>query len=58
LLGVADVVEGSAHASRGGDPAVYFTQLRNYFAALPADRFPNLVEMADELLIDGLAALA
>lgn len=73
LFVVADVVEGSAHASRGGDPAVYFTQLRDYFAALPSDRFPNLVRMADvlvegdgdarfsfglDLLIDGLAALA
>jgi AcrR family transcriptional regulator len=70
---VADVVEGAAHQTRGGDPAVYFTQLRDYFAALPADRFPNLVQMADalvegdgdarfefglNLLVDGLAALA
>ncbi len=72
-LVVADVVEGSAHQTRGGDPAVFFTQLRDYLAALPADRFPNLVRMADalvegdgdarfafglDLMIDGLAALA
>jgi AcrR family transcriptional regulator len=67
-LVVADVVEAAMHRSKGRE-----SQLRDYFGALPAERFPNLVAMADlmvegggderfafglGLMVDGLAALA
>jgi AcrR family transcriptional regulator len=77
LLVVADAVEASIHQALGraseAEAAAYFKQLRDYLAALPADTFPNLREMAttitegngDErfefgigLMIDGLAAHA
>jgi AcrR family transcriptional regulator len=76
-LVVADVMEAAAHRSKGrsseADAVSYYAQVRDYLGALPADRFPNIVAMAeimiegggDErfafglgLMVDGLAALA
>ena len=31
----------------------FIGQLRDYFASLPADRFPNLSQLAGELVSDG-----
>ncbi|GAA3189290.1 TetR/AcrR family transcriptional regulator [Dactylosporangium siamense] len=74
LVIVADAVESAIHASRGrqteADAEPYLAQVREYFGALPADRFPNLVAMAPamtegsgderfafaiDLMVDGLA---
>jgi TetR/AcrR family transcriptional regulator, tetracycline repressor protein len=32
----------------------FIAEMREYLAALPADRFPNLVELADEIMAPGL----
>lgn len=37
---------------READPEDFVTQMRDYFAAMPADRFPNFVALAD-LLVEG-----
>jgi AcrR family transcriptional regulator len=74
LVIVADAVESAIHASHGrqteADAEPYLAQVREYFGALPADRFPNLVAMAPamtegsgderfafaiDLMVDGLA---
>jgi AcrR family transcriptional regulator len=77
LVIVADAVESAIHASHGrqteADAEPYLAQVREYFGALPADRFPNLVAMAPamtegsgderfafaiDLMVDGLARYA
>ncbi|MEV4137095.1 TetR/AcrR family transcriptional regulator [Dactylosporangium sp. NPDC049742] len=74
LVIVADAVETSIHVSHGrqseADAAPYLAQIRDYYASLPVDRFPNLVAMAPamtegsgderfafaiDLMVDGLA---
>jgi hypothetical protein len=69
----ADVYEESVYAAKitqGLDVDAYLGEIRGYFRALPADRFPVIASMADalladsdqrfefglELLLDGLAA--
>jgi AcrR family transcriptional regulator len=71
-LVVADVVETATRHSEA-DAVSYYAQVRDYLGSLPADRFPNIVAMADVmvegggderfafglgLMVDGLAALA
>ncbi|MDG6109740.1 TetR/AcrR family transcriptional regulator C-terminal domain-containing protein [Dactylosporangium aurantiacum] len=77
LVIVADAIEASIHAGQGrqteADAEPYLAQVRDYFGALPADRFPNLVAMAGamtegsgderfafaiDLMVDGLARYA
>ena len=77
LVIVADAVESAIHASHGrqteADAEPYLAQVREYFGALPAERFPNLVAMAQamtegsgderfafaiDLMVDGLARYA
>jgi AcrR family transcriptional regulator len=51
-----DAYEGSVYLARlkeGFDPETYFVQIRDYFAGLPADRFPNIVSMVDSLVAPG-----
>jgi AcrR family transcriptional regulator len=72
MIVVADVVEGAMYQAQehGADD---LKRIRDYFASLPPDQFPNLVSMADtlfegegdqrflfslDLMVDGLAALA
>lgn len=72
MIVVADVVEGAMYQAQehGADD---LKRIRDYFASLPRDQFPNLVSMADtlfegegdqrflfslDLMVDGLAALA
>ncbi|MBA9004561.1 TetR/AcrR family transcriptional regulator [Thermomonospora cellulosilytica] len=53
LFITADVLEGTVFAAKvreGWDPGEYFGQLRGYFQSLPADRFPNIVSMVDDLM--------
>jgi AcrR family transcriptional regulator len=69
----ADVYEGSQYAAKikqGLDVAEYIGSIRDYYRALPPDRFPLIASIADsivadsdqrfefglDLLIDGLAA--
>ncbi len=69
----ADVYEGALYAAKirqGLDVEAYLSSIRDYYGALPADRFPLIAAMADtivadsdqrfefglELLIAGLAA--
>ncbi len=56
----ADAVEDTinlAKAPAGEDPwehfGKYIKQVQEYFAALPPDRYPNLVDMVDELTAEG-----
>jgi len=52
----ADAYEGSLYVAAFGDEtgsAKYFEDLATYFAALPADRFPNIVGMARTLTSGG-----
>jgi AcrR family transcriptional regulator len=52
----ADAFEGSMYVSRikeGWDPETYFAQIRDYFAGLPAARFPTIVSMVDTLMSGG-----
>jgi hypothetical protein len=47
-----DAFEGSVYLSRikeGLDIETFFTQIRDYFAGLPADRFPVIASMVDSL---------
>jgi AcrR family transcriptional regulator len=51
-----DAFEGSVFLARikeGFDPETYFAQIRDYFAGLPAGRFPNIVSMVDSLTDPG-----
>ncbi|MEW2357641.1 TetR/AcrR family transcriptional regulator C-terminal domain-containing protein [Spirillospora sp. NPDC029432] len=56
----ADVIEGAMMGEKGAtneeahaNVAVYLDQVRQYFTALPAERYPNLVAMVDELMRAG-----
>jgi AcrR family transcriptional regulator len=76
MLVVADLVEAEAYRAKGheseADAQPHLAELRDYFASLPADRFPNLVAMSGtlftgrsedrflfslDLFVDGLVAL-
>ncbi len=72
MIVVADVVEGAMYQEQGHD-ADDLNRVRDYFAALPADQFPNIVALSGalfegagdqrfrfslDLMVDGLAALA
>ncbi|WP_432987317.1 TetR/AcrR family transcriptional regulator [Dactylosporangium sp. CA-233914] len=51
---IADAVEQAIHADLGrrteADAAPYLAQVHDYFAALPADEFPNLVAVAPTMI--------
>lgn len=52
----ADAFEGTVYLSRvkeGWNPDTYFAQIHDYFAGLPAERYPNIVSMADTLTAGG-----
>ncbi|TMR06498.1 TetR/AcrR family transcriptional regulator [Actinomadura soli] len=56
----ADAIEGTIYSARlnGGAEAMekfihYLGEIRDFFKALPADRYPNVVAMADELTETG-----
>lgn len=52
----ADAFEGTMWVSRhkaGRDMETYLGQIRDYFAVLPADRFPNIVSMVDTMMTGG-----
>jgi AcrR family transcriptional regulator len=56
----ADAIEDTFYVARtpaGTDPwehvQAYVKQIQEYFAALPPDRYPNLVGMVDELTAEG-----
>ncbi|WP_233526397.1 TetR/AcrR family transcriptional regulator [Actinomadura spongiicola] len=55
----ADAIEGVVYSAKlsGGEDAWerfrrYIDEIRAYYAALPADRYPNIVAMSDELTAD------
>jgi hypothetical protein len=64
---------GVQHPAEGRDPGTYYDEVHQYFASLPADRFPTIATLVKpmmtgdgderfrfglELLVEGLAALA
>jgi AcrR family transcriptional regulator len=48
-LVVNDVYEGSLFARRLERQPDYFEQLQNYWSSMPADRFPHVAAMAEEI---------
>jgi AcrR family transcriptional regulator len=49
----ADAYEGSLFAQRMEREPEYFDELARYFASLPAERFPNVAALVDELMDPG-----
>jgi AcrR family transcriptional regulator len=48
-----DAYEGSLFAQRMEREPEYFAALRTYFESLPADRYPNVAALVDELMAEG-----